>query len=83
MYFQPIKHDDPGRDFYTMYTREAMEYDTAHMQRCNEDLNTALIFVSFRTHHYITLTTSAGRSVLRSQLRFRHCRPAEPPARLW
>ena len=28
MYFQPIKNEDPQLDFYTMYKREATEYDT-------------------------------------------------------
>ena len=45
MYFQPIKSDDPQLDFYTMYKRETMEYDTEYMQKHNEDLNTTLIFV--------------------------------------
>jgi len=45
MYFQPIKNDDPQLDFYTMYKRETMEYDTEYMQKYNEDLNTTLIFV--------------------------------------
>jgi len=48
MYLQPIKDGDPRLDFYTMYKRETMEYDTEYMQRCNEDLNTTLIFVRFR-----------------------------------
>ena len=45
MYLQPIKHDDPQLDFYTMYKRESVEYDTEYMQKYNEDLNTTLIFV--------------------------------------
>jgi hypothetical protein len=44
-YLQPIKSDDPTLDFYTMYRRETMEYDTEYMQKYNEDLNTTLIFV--------------------------------------
>ena len=47
MYLQPIKNDDPKLDFYTMYKRETLEYDTEYMQKYNEDLNTTLIFVSF------------------------------------
>ena len=47
MYFQPIKNDDPKLDFYTMYKREATEYDTENMAKHNEDLNTTLIFVRF------------------------------------
>ena len=45
MYLQPIKNDDPRLDFYTMYKRETMEYDTQYMEKYNEDLNTTLIFV--------------------------------------
>ena len=45
MFLQPIKNDDPQLDFYTMYKRETMEYDTEYMQKYNEDLNTTLIFV--------------------------------------
>jgi len=45
IFFQPIKNDDPKLDFYTMYKREATEYDTEYMQNYNEDLNTTLIFV--------------------------------------
>ena len=48
MYLQPIKHDDPQLDFYTMYKRETMEYDAEYIQKHNEDLNTTLIFVGFR-----------------------------------
>ena len=48
MFLQPIKNDDPQLDFFTMYKREAMEYDTDYMQNHNEDLNTTLIFVRFR-----------------------------------
>ena len=48
MYFQPIKNDDPRADFFTMYKREAVEYDTDYMQKHNEDLNTTLIFVRLR-----------------------------------
>ena len=47
MFLQPIKNDDPRLDFFTMYKRETMEYDTDNMQKHNEDLNTTLIFVRF------------------------------------
>jgi len=47
MFLQPIKNDDPRLDFFTMYKRETMEYDTDYMQKHNEDLNTTLIFVRF------------------------------------
>lgn len=45
MYFQPIKNEDPQLDFYTIYKREATEYDAEYMKKYNEDLNTTLIFV--------------------------------------
>jgi len=45
MYFQPVRNEDPHLDFYTMYKREATEYDTEYMKKYNEDLNTTLIFV--------------------------------------
>ena len=41
----PIKNDDPRLDFYTMYKREATEYDTDYVKKYDEDLNTTLIFV--------------------------------------
>jgi len=47
MYLQPIKNDDPQLDFYTMYKRETMGYDTEYMQKYNEVLSTTLIFVDF------------------------------------
>ena len=53
MYLQPIKNDDPKLDFYTMYKRETMEYDTEYMQKYNEDLNTTLIFVCLPTRPLI------------------------------
>lgn len=47
MYLQPIKNEDPHLDFFTMYKRETVEYDTEYMNKYNEDLNTTLIFVGF------------------------------------
>jgi len=44
-FFQPIKNDDPRLDFYTMYKREATEYDADYVKKYDEDLNTTLIFV--------------------------------------
>ena len=73
MYLQPIKNDDPRLDFYTMYKRETMEYDTEYMQKYSEDLNTTLIFVRFCTfRHRTALTALSGRSVLRGQFCLRH-----------
>jgi hypothetical protein len=44
-FFQPIKTDDARVDFYTMYKREATEYDADYVKKYDEDLNTTLIFV--------------------------------------
>ena len=45
-FFQPIKNDDARLDFYAMYKKEAVEYDTDYVKKYDEDLNTTLIFVS-------------------------------------
>ena len=47
MYFQPIKHNDPQLDFYTIYEWKTLGYDTEYMQKYNGDLNTTLVFVRF------------------------------------
>jgi hypothetical protein len=44
-FFKPIKTDDPRLDFYTMYKRESTEYDMEYVKKCEDDLNTALLFV--------------------------------------
>ena len=44
-FFQPIRNDDPRLDFYTVYKREAAEYDIDYVKKYDEDLNTTLIFV--------------------------------------
>ena len=46
-FFQPIKSGDPRVDFYTMYKREAAEYDMDYVKKYDEDLNTTLIFVRY------------------------------------
>ena len=84
MFLQPIKNDDPKIVFYTMYKREATEYDTAYMQNYNEDLNTTLIFVRFSVlfiTEYLALTALSGRSILGGQLRLRHRHPIQTRAR--
>ena len=48
MFLQPITNDDPQLDFYTAYKRETSMFDAEYLQRCNEDLNTALVSVRFR-----------------------------------
>lgn len=44
-FFQPIKKGDARLDFYTMYKKEATEYDTDFVKKYDDDLNTTLIFV--------------------------------------
>ena len=83
-FLQPIMSDDPQLDFYTVYKRETVEYDTEYMQKYNEDLNTTLIFVRFRVHtllQHIAFKTSSGWSFLGGELRLRHRRPVQAPAR--
>ena len=46
-FFQPIGTTDDARaDFYTMYKKEATEYDADYVRKYDGDLNTTLIFVS-------------------------------------
>jgi len=81
-FFQPIKTDDPRLDFYTMYKREATEYDTDYVKKYDEDLNTTLIFVrrsSIVLSNYV-LPVLVGGPVLCRQLRFCHRRPFKPAA---
>ena len=58
MFMPPIKSEDPRVDFYTMYKREAVEYDNDYVRKYDEDLNITLIFVrlhdtsdQYTTHH--------------------------------
>ena len=44
-FFQPAKTDDPRLDFYTVYNKEANEYDVDYVKKYDEDLNTTLICV--------------------------------------
>ena len=81
-FFQPVKTDDPRLDFYTMYKREAMEYDTDYVKKYDEDLNITLIFV----RHYRSLLqfislAVVGRSVLCRQLSICHRCPFSTPTR--
>ena len=48
-FLPPIKNDDARLDFYTMYKKEATEYDTDYVKKYDEDLNTTLIFVRRQT----------------------------------
>jgi len=44
-FLPPIKNDDTRLDFYTMYKKEATEYDVDYIEKYDGDLNTTLIFV--------------------------------------
>ena len=44
-FLPPTKYDDARLDFYTVYKKEATEYDTDYIKKYDEDLNTTLIFV--------------------------------------
>ncbi|KAF9642457.1 hypothetical protein BDM02DRAFT_3193194 [Thelephora ganbajun] len=41
---QCIKTDDPHLGFYTVYKKEVTDYDTVYVKKCDDDLNTTLIF---------------------------------------
>ena len=60
-FFQPIKTDDPRVDFYTMYKREATEYDTDYVKKYDEDLNTTLIFVRYPASYLANSLTYSYR----------------------
>ena len=80
VFFQPIKSDDPRVDFYTMYKKEATEYDTDYVKKYDEDLNTTLIFVRHPSPTLtVVLIALLGGSVLRRQLSICHRRPFETP----
>jgi hypothetical protein len=82
MFMQPLKSEDPRLDFYSMYKREAIEYDNNYVRKYDEDLNITLIFVylSRDTGSIYPLTIYTGRPVLGSQLSLRHQYPINAPA---
>ena len=43
----PLKSGEARTDFYTVYKRESIEYDTNYVKKYDEDLNTTLVFVRF------------------------------------
>ncbi|KAF9789723.1 hypothetical protein BJ322DRAFT_553515 [Thelephora terrestris] len=43
-FFKPAKANDPQVDFYTIYKKEANEYDTDYIKKYEEDLTTTLLF---------------------------------------
>ena len=47
MHPQPTKSDDPQVEFYDIYERETIAYETEYMKQDGEDLGNILIFVGF------------------------------------
>ena len=62
-FFQPIKTNDSRLDFYTMYKREATEYDTDYVKKYDDDLNTTLIFVRPSSPALVKYLTCSCRRV--------------------
>jgi len=84
VFLPPIKNDDTRLDFYTVYKKEATEYDTDYVKKYDEDLNTTLIFVrspttSIPLNH--SLNILVGRFILCCQLSVCYRRPIKAPAR--
>ena len=52
-FIPPIKTGDPRVDFYAMYKKESLEYDTEYVKKYDEDLNTTLIFVRHLSSYLI------------------------------
>ena len=69
-FLQPIKTNDHRLDFYTMYKREATEYDTDYVKKYDEDLNTTLIFVR---------RSSSGPAIYLTRSHRRVCSPPSAP----
>ena len=44
-FFPPVKKEDPLLDFYTIYNREATDYDKGYVKKYEDDLNITLLFV--------------------------------------
>ena len=60
-FIQPIKTGDPRVDFYTMYKKESLEYDTDYVKKYDEDLNTTLIFVRYLSSYLVNHLTYSLR----------------------
>ena len=62
-FFQPTKADDPRIDFYTVYGRQAAEYDMDYVGKYGDDLNTAMIFVRLPSFALVASLTRSRRPV--------------------
>ena len=70
----PTQEDYQAR-FYTDYRKVAEEYDKEFLKKYDEDLNTTLIFVNFKSSFsksMLTRVSISGRSVLCRSLRLHH-----------
>ena len=47
-FLQPIKSNDHHIDFFTIYKKEATEYDADYIKKYDEDLNTTPTLISVR-----------------------------------
>jgi len=84
VFFLPIKNDDARLDFYTMYKKEATEYDTDYVKKYDEDLNTTLIFVRHLTRlslSPLTISVLVGWFIFRRQLSLRSRHPIKTRTR--
>ena len=45
-FFQPLRSNNTRADFFSVYRKESEEFDRDYAKKYDEDLNTALIFVS-------------------------------------
>ena len=81
-FFKPIKNDDPRLDFYTVYKREATEYDTDYVKKYDEDLNITLIFVRLLPLARTTHLTRPCRPVCSLQLAQRSLSPSNQTSSL-
>jgi len=87
-FLPPIKSDDGRLDFYTVYKKEATEYDVDYVKKYDEDLNTTLIFVRCALFALATRLThprrlvcsllSARRSLSTSNRSWRPTRTSNP-----
>ena len=61
LFFKPTRTGDPRTDFYSVYQKEATEYDTNFVKRYEENLDITLIFVSPITAKMVSLIYPATR----------------------
>ena len=60
-------YQDRRSPLYTMYKRESAEYDTDYVKKCDEDLNTTLIFVRYLSANLVNHLTYSLRPAYSQQ----------------